>query len=119
MPSKVKPISEKLIKRVEVKLDGNTWPIVITHNLLIDAEDLTGLNTLTGDVSSLYKPSAKVVRAILYLALKRAGADYTIEQVGDLIGPHNLITIQRAILTAWVASMPQAEPEQENPTTAP
>lgn len=110
-----KSVADKVIKKVEVKLDGKAWPIVITHNVLIEVEDLTGLNVLAGEVN-LLKPSAKLVRAVLYLALKRAGAKYTIEQVGDLIGPHNVVAIQEAILNAWAASMPDPEPESEDPT---
>jgi len=110
-------IAEKLIKKVEVRLDGKEWPIVVTHNLLIECEDLTGLNVLAGEVN-LLRPSAKLVRAILYLALRAAGAKYTIEQVGELINPQNIVKIQEAILTAWAASMPEPEQEPENPTKA-
>ncbi len=96
-----------------IGLDGKDWPIVVTHNLLIDCEELTGLNVLAGEVN-LLRPSAKLVRAILYLALKGAGAKYTIEQVGDLINPQNIVKIQEAILTAWAAAMPEPE-EETNP----
>ncbi len=69
---------------------------------------------LAGEVN-LLRPSAKLVRAILYLALKGAGAKYTIEQVGDLINPQNIVKIQEAILTAWAAAMPEPEEETANP----
>lgn len=115
--SKVKSITDKLIKRVEIKLDGKTWPVVINHNLLIDVEDLIGVNVLTGTGLNITQPSAKILRAVLYLALKAAGANYTIEKIGDLIGPHNIMSIQKSILTAWAASMPLPEPD-ENPTEA-
>jgi hypothetical protein len=108
-------VSEKLTKKVMVRLDDKEWPIVITHNVLIDCEELTGLNVLTGEVN-LLKPSAKLVRALLYLALKGAGAKYSIEQIGDLITPKNLSTIQEALLNAWAASMPDEEEiEEERP----
>lgn len=115
-----KSIADKLIKKVEVKLDGKAWPIVITHNVLIEVEELSGLNVLAGE-ANLAKPSAKLLRAVLFVALQRAGAKYTIGQVGDLIGPHNMVQIQQAILTAWAASMPDAEPEDDieaDPTLA-
>lgn len=110
-------IADKLIQKVEVRLDGETWPIVITHNVLIECEDLTGLNVLSGEVN-LLRPSAKLVRALLYLALKRAGAKYTLDQVGDLISPNNIVKIQEAILTAWAASMPEEDADEERPTKA-
>jgi hypothetical protein len=79
-----KSIAEKLIRKVELKLDGKTWPLVVTHNVLIECEELTGFNLIAGEVN-LLRPSAKLVRALLYVVLRRAGAKYTLEQVGDLI----------------------------------
>lgn len=116
MPSRknVRSLAEKLTKHVEVTLDGQQWPIVITHNVLIDCDELTGLNVLSGE-ANLLRPSAKLIRALLYLALKRAGAKYTLEQVGDLITPANLVAIQQALLTAWAASIPDVK---ANPTAA-
>jgi hypothetical protein len=99
----VRKIADKLVQKVEILLDGKTWPIVITHNVLIECEDLTGLNVLSGD-ANLVRPSAKLMRALLFLALQRAGAKYTIEEIGDLITPKNLVTIQRGILAAWAAA---------------
>ena len=101
-----KKLADKLVQKVEILLDGKTWPIVITHNVLIDCEDLTGLNVLSGD-ANLVRPSAKLMRALLFLALQRAGAKYTIEEVGDLITPHNIVTLQRGILAAWAAALPE------------
>jgi hypothetical protein len=57
-----KSIAEKLIRKVELKLDGKTWPVVVTHNVLIECEELTGLNLIAGEVN-LLRPSAKLVRA--------------------------------------------------------
>jgi Phage integrase, N-terminal SAM-like domain len=57
------------------KLDGKTWPLVVTHNVLIECEELTGLNLIAGEVN-LLRPSAKLVRALLYVVLLRAGAKY-------------------------------------------
>lgn len=109
--------AEKLIQKVEILLDGKNWPIVITHNTLIECEDLTGLNLLTGE-ANLLRPSAKLVRALLFLSLQHAGAKYTLQEVGELIGPQNIVRVQEALLTAWAASMPPAEAETENPTQA-
>jgi hypothetical protein len=116
MPTRRKQssLAEKLIERVEIALDGRSWPIVITHNVLIDCEELTGLNVLSGEVN-LLRPSAKLVRALLYLVLRRAGAKYTLEQVGDLITPGNMVAVQEGLLTAWAASM---QKPAANPTPA-
>jgi hypothetical protein len=111
-----KSISEKLIRKVDLKLEGKTWPLVVTHNVLIECEELTGLNLIAGEVN-LLRPSAKLVRALLYVALRRAGAKYTLEQVGDLINPENIVMVQEGLLTAWAASMP-APDDTERPTPA-
>ena len=121
MPSP-KPIrrklSEQLTQKVVLRLDGKDWPLVITHNVLIDCEELTGLNVLSGEVN-LLRPSAKLVRALLYLSLKNAGAKYTLSQIGDFITPDNIVLIQEGILQAWAASMPaKADLDAENPTRA-
>jgi hypothetical protein len=121
MPSP-KPIrrklAEQLTQKVLLRLDGKDWPLVITHNVLIDCEELTGLNVLSGEVN-LLRPSAKLVRALLYLSLKNAGAKYTLSQIGDFITPDNIVLIQEEILQAWAASMPaKADLDAENPTRA-
>jgi hypothetical protein len=114
---KIRNITDRLVQKVQIRLDGKDWPLVITHNVLIECEELTGLNVLAGE-ANLLKPSAKLVRALLFVALQRAGAKYTLEEVGDLITPQNLLLVQEGILKAWAASMPEPEPE-ENPTQAP
>jgi hypothetical protein len=109
-------IADKLVKKVQVHLDGKDWPIVVTHNVLIECEELTGLNLLTGD-ANLLRPSAKLVRALLYVCLQRAGAPYTLDEVGDLITPMNLAMVQEGLLNAWAASMPEPA-EEERPMKA-
>ena len=111
-----KTITEKLIRRVELKLDGRRWPLVVTHDVLIGCERLTGLNVIAGEMN-LVRSSATLVRALLYVVLRRAGAKYTLEQIGDLIYPQNLLMIQQSLLDAWTASMP-AEENLERPTRA-
>ena len=114
-----KSIADRVTKKVLIRLDGEDWPIVITHNVLIECEELTGLNVLTGE-ANIVKPSFTLLRALLYIALKRAGAKYTLEQIGDLLGPHNIATVQTGLLEAWAGSMPSPEEveEEERPITA-
>jgi hypothetical protein len=118
-PKPIRKIAEQLTQKVLLRLDGQDWPLVITHNVLIDCEELTGLNVLSGEVN-LLRPSAKLVRALLYLALKNAGAKYTLSEVGNLITPENIVLIQEGILQAWAASMPDRTEvdDSANPTKA-
>jgi len=114
---KPKLIVEKLVTKVELKLDGKTWPIVVTHNVLIEVEALTGLNVLRGEANIL-NPNATLIRALLFAVLQRAKAPFTIEEVGDLITPQNLALVQEALVKGWAASMPEVEAEEERPTKA-
>jgi hypothetical protein len=114
---RIRSIADKLTKKVEVKVGGETFSIIITHNTLIECEQLTGLNLLAGEANIL-KPSFTLMRALLYVALKHAGAHYTIEQVGELIHPQNLLAIQEALITAWAASMPDEDAAPGRPTQA-
>lgn len=106
------PTADKVIKRVTVILEGREWPLVITHNVLIDCEEMTGLNVLTGGVN-LARPSATLIRALLFLSLRRAGAKYTLAQVGDMVHPGNMAEIMKGLGEAWKASNPDPEPEPE------
>lgn len=105
--------ADRVIKKVTIILDEREWPIIIDHNVLIDCESLTGLNMLTGTVN-LARPSATLIRALLYLALKRAGAKYTLEEVGSLIHPGNMNVVMAGLGAAWKASNPDPEPEDED-----
>lgn len=109
-------IADRLVQKVQIRLDEKDWPLVVTHNILIDCEELTGLNVLTGE-ANLMRPSAKLVRALLYLCLRRAGAVYTLDEVGDLINPQNIVLVQEGLLKAWAASMPEVA-EDKDPTKA-
>jgi hypothetical protein len=106
----VATITDKLIRKVEIRLGGADWPLVVTHDVLIECERLTGKKMLAG--GDVLRPTARLVRALLYLMLCRAGAAYTLGHVGKFITPANAEKVQGAILEAWAASMPDPEPEE-------
>jgi hypothetical protein len=102
------------VSKVQVRLDGKDWPLVVTTNVLCDLEEMTGLNTLGGVETSLVKPSARMVRAWLWLCLREQGATYTLEEVGALINHKNIKLIITALTTAYINSMvPVEEVEQD------
>jgi hypothetical protein len=100
-------LAAQLTPRVEVTLGGRSWRLCLTHRVLLECEELTGLSLLAGANLS----SARLIRVLLYCALKRAGATYTLEQVGAFIRPRTLSTIQQAINAAWLSAMPEPEPQ--------
>lgn len=95
--------------QIQIKLDGKSWPAVINTNLLIECEELTGMNLLMGEVN-VFKPSATLLRALIYLALKHAGAPYALEQIGEMITPQNIPALRESLLVAWMASAEEPEP---------
>src|SRR4051812_45130295 len=103
---KVHSISDRLVKRVEVKLDDKTWNLVVTHNVIVDAEDALGEggNILSGE-TNLIRPSAKTLRALLWAALKQAGAKYSLEELGELIHPGNLVMIQGHLVAVLMINL--------------
>lgn len=104
-----KPLANKVIDKVVVALDGREWQLVVNHNVLCELESMTGVNALFGADNVFTRPSAKTLRALLFLCLREQGAEYTLEEVGNLINAKTLPLITKGILLAWVASMPKKE----------
>ncbi len=94
---RIKSIAEKLIRKVDLKLEGKTWPLVVTHKVLIECEEFTSLKLIAGEVC-LLRPSSKLVPALLYVALRPASTKYTLEQMGDLTNPGNIVLVQEGLL---------------------
>jgi hypothetical protein len=107
-------LAAQLTPRVEVTLGGRSWRLCLTHRVLLECEELTGLSLLAGANLS----SARLIRVLLYCALRRAGATYTLEQVGAFIRPTTLSTIQQAVGAAWQSAMPEPEPQHVTWRTA-
>jgi hypothetical protein len=101
-------LAAQLTPRVEIALGGRSWRLCFTHRVLLECEELTGLSLLAGANLS----SARLIRVLLYCALRRAGATYTLEQVGAFIRPRTLSMIQQAINAAWLSAMPEPEPQR-------
>lgn len=99
-------LPECLIPRVEFLFDRRRWPILFTHRVLLGCEELTGVDMLAANLGN---PSAVLLRALLFLALERAGAHCTIAQVGALITPRSIRAVRETVLAAWAASMPAPE----------
>jgi hypothetical protein len=108
-------IADKLIRKVEIRLDGADWPLVVTHDVLIECERLTGKKMLAG--GEALRPTARLVRALLCIMLRRAGATLTVKEIGQLITPGNAEQIHSKIIDAWAASMPEPKPDVKTPSS--
>ncbi len=105
-------LPDSLFPRVEFEFEGEAYPLLFTHRVLLQCEHETGVDMLGSNLSD---PSAALIRALLFFALDRAGAACTMEQVGALIRPRTLPAIRSVILRAWAASMQAPEPAAKTP----
>lgn len=88
------------------------FQILITYRALAICEQETGQNMLSVDIA---QPSAALLRGLLYGAAIQAGQDTTPANIGRLIS-RDTSGAWRAVSEAWVASMPDPEPDKENAT---
>ena len=71
------------------------------------AEELTGVNMMTADLSTL---SAKQVVSLVYACLKHEDPDLTRQQVAKMLTPATFLEVHVALLQIWqVAVPPQAQ----------
>lgn len=103
------PMASCLIRRVELAFGGCRWILAITYRVLFDSEDMTGLHIISGVVPA--DVSAGMTRALLWSALRGAGAAYTLIQVGEMITARNLPAVRRTLWDAFAASMPDPRPK--------
>src|SRR5580658_555412 len=114
MPS----IAHRLTASVELSALGRSWRILFSHRVLLDIEELTGLDAMRVNLAQL---SARLLRVVLFTALREAGAPVTIEEAGAMLRPGHFERIRGGLIDAWRASFPEPEPELEvkNPGPAP
>jgi hypothetical protein len=91
-----------LTKRVEFPIGGRKWPLVFTYRALLEAEESTGVDMLT---ANLTYPSAAITRGLIHAALHCAGAGYSIQDVGKAVQHLGTEQSQALLISAWVASM--------------
>lgn len=99
-------LADLLTSRVMLSLGGKQWRVVFTHRCLLECEDVTGVELLSSGLGVL-PPS--LLRALVFVALRRAGAGWSIEEIGKHLRPKSLPATHRAIREAWIASMPTPE----------
>jgi hypothetical protein len=114
MDGTVRSIALRLSRKVEIDALGRSWQILFTHDALLDLLELTGLDAFASEID-LTRPSSKLLRAALYVALRHAGAaDFTLKAAGEMMRLGGMTKIRVALLDAWCASMPEPEPVVES-----
>ena len=107
-------IARRLTKPVELWACGRKWQLLITHRVLLDIGELTGMDAMR---VNLARPSALVLRAVLFAVLREAGAVISLEGAGGMLRPGAAASIRASLIAAWRASMPDPE-EEEKPVSA-
>jgi hypothetical protein len=102
-------LAQRLTRRVEFRIAGQAWPLVITYRVLLDCQEIAGVDMLG---QNLGDPSASLLRSLMYCALQYAGAPCSLEEVGRAIARAPQKT-RRILAEAWRASLPDADPERE------
>lgn len=105
----MRSLADLLVKPVLFQFGGETWRLLITYGVLLDCESESDADML-GSTEGIVSPSAQVLRALLWAALRRAGARWSIEEVGAMIKELRQIAgIRRALQQAFIASLPPAK----------
>jgi hypothetical protein len=101
-------IARWLTRPVELFACGRKWRLLITHRVLLEVGELTGMDAMCMNMA---RPSALVLRAVLFAVLREAGATISLEEAGAMMRPGAVPGIRAALIEAWRASMPEPEPE--------
>lgn len=108
-------LAELLSDRVVTfSFGGREWPLLFTHRALLLCQKETHIDTL--NAANLGKPSASLLRGLLYGALSAAGASCSISDVGACFTFTTIEGIRRKVIEAWIASMAVPKPKKAKPT---
>ena len=105
-------ITRLLTRSVNVQLGGDSWPLLFTHRVLLEVESALGVSILNGEFD-IVRLSAKALRATLSVALLHAGAEIAPEEIGRRLGFKGIAAARQALVEAWVAAMPEREPDED------
>lgn len=105
--------ADPTLPKVPVEINGRKLYLCFDFNGLAKAEELAGINLLTG--IDLQKVSATQLRALLFAALLKFQPDITLEQVGAMLTYANVPKFSEALAKAFTVSNPEpAEDEHPN-----
>lgn len=91
------------------EMDGRRWWLRITHRVLLECEEASGVGMLDGGAAVQSMPAA-LLRALLWSALRSAGSAWSMAEVGARLGSLRSVASARAAVTeAWIQSMPAAK----------
>jgi hypothetical protein len=116
-PKEKKSAADLLQEMTTVTIEGKTYTLVMSHEVYIEAERLSGLSTITDAARFFVNPERRTLVPTFYALLKHAGAEYTLEQVAGMLKTNkNLKTIFQIVTSAYTLS--QTPEGDASPTVA-
>lgn len=107
-----KPGLDPTLPDVELTLGGKAYHLAFDFNAIVMAEKATGTNLLSALVTDI---NATNLRGLLWAALLKENPKLTIDEVGAMITPAKMGTINNAIVTAWFGSVKDDSEQGEAP----
>lgn len=92
-------------------LGGREWPVLFTHGALLDLELATGLDVIGGGLD-VANPTARSLRDMLLCGVRQGNDAPTEPHLLAAFRLNRIVATRRVIWDAWIASMPEAEPEE-------
>jgi hypothetical protein len=105
----------KFAKYVEIELD-RPRRLLYNLNAMAAYEDKTGKNFL--DISN-ETVNATLLRVVLWAGLIHEDKSLTVEQVGELLNSENMMDIQKKIVAAASANIPDSKESTKDPNAPP
>ena len=100
------------IHPVKLELEGEEYTLIFDFNSIALAESITKVNLL--EAIEFKGITAAQYRGIFYASLLKAQPEITLAEAGSLITLRYMPLITDAMVSAWIASMP-AKDNEENP----
>lgn len=112
-PAQSRPLSQWITPKVLFAVGGRGWPLLFTHRALLVCQELTGVDMLQATV---WEPSARFMRSLIWSAISVAGSTATEKQVGAVVARLGIHKTQKLLYDAWIVCMPV--PEKVDPADA-
>ena len=117
--SKKNPAVPATHTRVVLKFDGTEYELSFGFNQLIEVERLTQRPYLEQVPDKGGVPTLELIRAMLFVALKRAGCKLTLEEIGERLVFSDLDHVFKTVMLAYRESkaVTPADPPPATPAS--
>ncbi|HSH40656.1 MAG TPA: hypothetical protein VK973_00850 [Arenicellales bacterium] len=99
-----------------IRLGGSKYTLRLSFAAFAEVERRTRVNMLT---TPLHRLNVEQLTTLVWAAIEHKGEPkdkISIQEVQELMGPHNTRTIQQAVIDAVNESLPDSDPEEDAET---